>query len=242
MKGRAKHFSTEPIIKEVGDFTNSMGKYHKVRKNPLYEIQKLVARQIDIMAMDTSRNANEKVKRLLSAMVLIAEREGESLDSYMEELTNLILKYLMIKKSNMNIVLLLQTILKDFLPKGFERVPEALRTIKENVAPSPSYLSFLNKKVEGNNQIFDLDGAPNEQVVLAFEYLRNYESLPVLNPEQKENVLDNLPKFWEMGPLAKKNYDLNAVMKGYDMLVDKKDPVRIEQLGNALIHFLSRGK
>lgn len=95
------------------------------------------------MATDTGRNANDKVKKLMRAMLIIAKRKNEDLSDYLEELVNDVIKFLKVKKYNMNIVLLLQNILREFVPNGIERVPEALRTIKKYVKGSPSYLNYL---------------------------------------------------------------------------------------------------
>lgn len=42
--------------------------------------------------------------------------------------------------------------------------------------------------------------------------------------------------------LPEKNYDLNALMKGYDMLITNKNQVKVQELGDTVIDFLSNGK
>lgn len=45
-----------------------------------------------------------------------------------------------------------------------------------------------------------------------------------------------------MGPIPRQNYDLNGVFKGYDNLIENKSEVKIDELGNPIVHFLAVGK
>lgn len=68
MTPKKKEKNYDPVRKDIVDYFDELKSYQKGLKDPLLEIQKLVAKQIDIMSMDVSRNANDKVKRMLKAM------------------------------------------------------------------------------------------------------------------------------------------------------------------------------
>lgn len=41
-----------------------------------------------------------------------------------------------------------------------------------------------------------------------------------------------------MNPLSQNNYDLNAVLKGYDLLITNKTPEQVVELGDSILDFL----
>ena len=95
------------------------------------------------MSTDTGRNTNDKVRILFRALKEVARKLNQPIDEYFEKLVDSVIGFLKVKKSNMNMVILLQNLLIEFVDNGFDRVPEALNTIKPIVKNSPSYIKYV---------------------------------------------------------------------------------------------------
>lgn len=194
----------------------------------------------DEMSIDQGNNVNQKLLKIFRAMKMIAKKKGITLEKYFDSITDSLIVVFEHKNYNLNLAVLLQNLLINFVEDGFSRVPDVLRTIKNYAKSTKSYLSYLKNKMNNTLNVFPLEKTSTQNQILVFEYLRNYQKLPEFNEEQKQDVLKNLLAFWQLKLVPENDYSLNIIFDSYDVIIDNSDESQVQEIGDFILEFISK--